>query len=1112
MLNIFGNIIGSKITTPNSTSLSSNIRNISTSFKNIQRIGTPVSISASPSGGGGVSEWFWVIRDSGHEDALGNFVDMSFSQNPTFNLPNPGYYDIYLVAKNSVSTYKQLFRRAFFNWYPKFTEGQADEVVDLAALNGSGFFHDYLMTARPGYKLGIKGTGTLNSFNTMDLRGAAGWPNHVRVQTLGDNVVINGAAGFPHLMRIEGTDANVNGGTRFVVFDCFNSDGTNGFTVNGPTSVGGGTQVFRVLGGGYTDVHILGVNINSNNAVGAINAAAFSAVPTVSSTWQASTWAVDNFTLYRCTINQAGDEAVYIGETSDDPSYFANNGFIPPKYRKMVVARNILTNAGRDAYQPGGAFKFAFHNNQCNGFGTKTNAGHESGVSKNGGSTGWVMWNYFNNGEMFANDQSGRTPWDILGGETAINNQMYYWSNVFNNGSYSTGGGSEPYVMSIQTFIGGGSATAYNPAIFHNTIVTDKEIAIFYPVANAFTQTKFTFANNLLIKKSGGVSGNTDVGTKEEMIYDVGTFLQATLMATGNIAALTGEQVIDGTLSSNSVVFLNNQSTASQNGVWITGAGAWTRHTSADSSGEVQYLQVRVTAGATNANTYWYQTTVTPTINVNNLVFAKKFQNTVINNLVRANGSQSDVLFTKYTNPLSSDNNLKPSSFSSVAFAGSPTDIAARHPEIDPYLLVDYNGYPLLATGFPYAFGAYSNYEQRGVVNDYDTVAATLSTPVTAGSINNFGFTISYEANKEGYLYYVVVTDGSAAPSQAQIIAGLNGSGTSAIVSGRILDAGTAGTAVITTLTGGTAYDIYSVFVTKYNVRTNGTKVDVSTTSDVTAPTLSSFAIPNANRDRVTFNSSEPIVTNTVVGFTISGSHTISSIFINGANTTGHYFQLSVPFVQTDFGTAFTVAYTAGGTPAIEDLSGNDLANFGATAITNNIAAGPLTDVTIENSQAGSLAGSPPAWTSSGVGGFETHQLIAANQAGEIRFKYSSTLGTSNDSEVGFILDSSNINYTQGQLLINIRFETNANTGAYHAASFDNSIGGLQVTSNIFRTRRDLSNNGFAEYSVDSGANWLTLKSYGAISSAAIRGAVHTPNASARNIPSIQIQSDKGLT
>jgi len=49
------------------------------------------------------------------------------------------------------------------------------------------------------------------------------------------------------------------------------------------------------------------------------------------------------------------------------------------------------------------------------------------------------------------------------------------------------------------------------------------------------------------------------------------------IMVVANVASLSGEQTLDGVLTSTSRVALSGQNTASQNGTYLTGAGAWTR-------------------------------------------------------------------------------------------------------------------------------------------------------------------------------------------------------------------------------------------------------------------------------------------------------------------------------------------------------------------------------------------------------------------------------------------------------------------------------------------------------------------------------------------------------
>lgn len=76
---------------------------------------------------------------------------------------------------------------------------------------------------------------------------------------------------------------------------------------------------------------------------------------------------------------------------------------------------------------------------------------------------------------------------------------------------------------------------------------------------------------------------------------------------TGNIT-LSGEQTIDGVLTSASRVLVKNQTTQSQNGIYVSAAGAWSRSTDADDAAELEGAAVGVTQGTTQQNTVWLQT------------------------------------------------------------------------------------------------------------------------------------------------------------------------------------------------------------------------------------------------------------------------------------------------------------------------------------------------------------------------------------------------------------------------------------------------------------------------------------------------------------------------
>lgn len=82
-------------------------------------------------------------------------------------------------------------------------------------------------------------------------------------------------------------------------------------------------------------------------------------------------------------------------------------------------------------------------------------------------------------------------------------------------------------------------------------------------------------------------------------------------VATTNLT-LSGEQTIDGQLSASSIVLLSAQTTGSQNGFWITNAGAWTRPTwypAGGTSQAFQFITAFVRLGATYQGTTWRLTT-----------------------------------------------------------------------------------------------------------------------------------------------------------------------------------------------------------------------------------------------------------------------------------------------------------------------------------------------------------------------------------------------------------------------------------------------------------------------------------------------------------------------
>jgi hypothetical protein len=76
--------------------------------------------------------------------------------------------------------------------------------------------------------------------------------------------------------------------------------------------------------------------------------------------------------------------------------------------------------------------------------------------------------------------------------------------------------------------------------------------------------------------------------------------------STGSLV-LSGEQTIDGVLTSTSHILVKDQPDPAENGIWVTAAGAWTRADYANSAPEINNIAAFVTLGTINADSGWKQ-------------------------------------------------------------------------------------------------------------------------------------------------------------------------------------------------------------------------------------------------------------------------------------------------------------------------------------------------------------------------------------------------------------------------------------------------------------------------------------------------------------------------
>lgn len=163
-------------------------------------------------------------------------------------------------------------------------------------------------------------------------------------------------------------------------------------------------------------------------------------------------------------------------------------------------------------------------------------------------------------------------------------------------------------------------------------------------------------------------------------------------VSTSNLT-LSGEQTIDGQLSSTSLVLLSGQTTGSQNGPWVTAAGAWTRPTWYPAGGTTQafqFITVFVRLGATYQGSTWRITsagavTIDTTSTTWSVTPHQLNANVVVGTLVVANGGTGAATLTGYvkgsgTSALTASATVPTTDITglaTVATSGSASDLSA---------------------------------------------------------------------------------------------------------------------------------------------------------------------------------------------------------------------------------------------------------------------------------------------------------------------------------------------------------------------------------------------------------------------------------------------------
>jgi hypothetical protein len=111
---------------------------------------------------------------------------------------------------------------------------------------------------------------------------------------------------------------------------------------------------------------------------------------------------------------------------------------------------------------------------------------------------------------------------------------------------------------------------------------------------------------------------------------------------TANIT-LSGEQTIDGVLTSGSRVLVKDQSNAEENGIYDSAAGAWSRSTDADAAAELEGAAVSVQQGTVNKNRLYIQTADNITLGTTDIAWQQNGFDSSVDILIDEDSFASDL-------------------------------------------------------------------------------------------------------------------------------------------------------------------------------------------------------------------------------------------------------------------------------------------------------------------------------------------------------------------------------------------------------------------------------------------------------------------------------------
>ncbi len=232
-------------------------------------------------------------------------------------------------------------------------------------------------------------------------------------------------------------------------------------------------------------------------------------------------------------------------------------------------------------------------------------------------------------------------------------------------------------------------------------------------------------------------------------------FKNSVRAATTSSITLSGLQTVDGVaLNEGDRVLVKNQTTTSQNGIYVVNAGAWTRAEDADNSGSgsevTSGMYCYVEAGTTNASSGWALTTLNPIVlGTTNLVF------TQFNGLGQINAGNG---LTKTGNTL----NVGTASTARIVISADTIDLALTGVSAGAYNNVSVDTYGRITAG---SNVAYITGNQNITLSGDITGSGTTSITTTLADVTTAATGTKITYNSKGLVTASTTLSASDIPS-----------------------------------------------------------------------------------------------------------------------------------------------------------------------------------------------------------------------------------------------------------------------------------------------------------------------------------------------------------